>query len=178
MYKISTAYSDWMAGNDWNVFGTLKFTDGTAIGKETADKLVRRFWNTMDRTYYGRLVETKGVRIKRATFLQFGDSGSNRHFHFIADVDFAAQFCVIAQDIWGDLDNWCDRQRSWIAQARDAEACARYAARDCIYDNWRDESSLQEQLTHLHNYGFDRARLRNTTERRLRQHAARVAVQR
>ena len=39
------ALIDHLLAQDWNVFGTLKFVNGRTIGRSSADKLLRSYWN-------------------------------------------------------------------------------------------------------------------------------------
>ena len=34
-----------LLAQDWNVFGTLKFVNGRTIGRHSANKLLRSYWN-------------------------------------------------------------------------------------------------------------------------------------
>ena len=40
----------WTLGH--NIFGTLKFANGNQTHPLKADKVIKRFWNTLDRTWY------------------------------------------------------------------------------------------------------------------------------
>ena len=44
------ALIDHLLAQDWNVFGTLKFVNGRTIGRSSADKLLRSYWNRIDRS--------------------------------------------------------------------------------------------------------------------------------
>ena len=52
---------DYLLEQDWDVFGTLKFVDGRRIGGSTADKLLRSYWNRIDRMFFGHAADRKGV---------------------------------------------------------------------------------------------------------------------
>jgi hypothetical protein len=43
------ALIDHLMAQDWNVFGTLKFVNGRTIGRHSANKLLRSYWNKVDR---------------------------------------------------------------------------------------------------------------------------------
>jgi len=45
--------TDWLVDQNFTVFGTLKFTDGFEIYDTLAEKLVRKYFNILDRAYYG-----------------------------------------------------------------------------------------------------------------------------
>ena len=56
---------------DWDVFGTLKFVDGRTIGSVTANKLLRSYWNKIDRVLFGHAADRKGVRVPRWCFVGY-----------------------------------------------------------------------------------------------------------
>jgi hypothetical protein len=56
-----------LLAQDWNVFGTLKFVNGRTIGRDSADKLLRSYWNKIDRLMFGKAAERQNMR--RATMV-------------------------------------------------------------------------------------------------------------
>ena len=47
-----------LLAQDWNMFGTLKFVNGRTIGRgKTANKLLRSYWNKIDRVFFGKAAE-------------------------------------------------------------------------------------------------------------------------
>ena len=50
---------------EWNVFGTLKFVNGRTIGRQSAHKLLRSYWNKVDRTFFGKAAERQNMRLPR-----------------------------------------------------------------------------------------------------------------
>ena len=71
--------AEWLIAQDFTVFGTLKFTDGTSISREHGDKIVRTYFNALDRTYFGHAVGNSNVRHQRVVFVHTGISGTNLH---------------------------------------------------------------------------------------------------
>ena len=47
---------------DWDVFGTLRFVNGRTIGRNTADKLLRSYWNRVDRVFFGHAADRQNMR--------------------------------------------------------------------------------------------------------------------
>jgi hypothetical protein len=87
---------------DWDVFGTLKFVDGRTIGSVTANKLLRSYWNRIDRVFFGHAADRKGVRLPRWCFAHEGSDSENFHIHFllkspIADTTHA---CTVLNAVW------------------------------------------------------------------------------
>ncbi|EDM72521.1 hypothetical protein RAZWK3B_09726 [Roseobacter sp. AzwK-3b] len=87
---------------DWNVFGTLKFVDGRTIGSVTANKLLRSYWNRIDRVFFGHAADRRNIRVPRWCFAHEGTDTENFHVHFllkspIADVEYA---CCVLNAVW------------------------------------------------------------------------------
>ena len=111
-----------LLAQDWNVFGTLKFVNGRTIGRSSADKLLRSYWNKMDRLMFGKAAERQNMRLPRWCFAHEGSDSENFHVHFalqapILDVDHMC--CVLnasvgaapcSNSVFGEeLDHSCSR---------------------------------------------------------------------
>jgi hypothetical protein len=68
---------------DWDVFGTLKFVNGRTIGRKTANKLLRSYWNKIDRVFFGKAAERQDMRMPRWCFAHEGADSENFHVHFV-----------------------------------------------------------------------------------------------
>lgn len=149
--KLSQAQKKWLYGNDWTVFGTLKFTDGTIISKTRGLKLAQLFWQKLDCYYFGAATRRKNMRIERAVYAQCGKDAQseNLHFHFVAKPPLPEAFCQIASRTWGALDRWCDGKHSQIELARSAAATAIYSACETYFDGKRDFNSFRPEMTHF-----------------------------
>jgi len=77
------ALIDHLLTQDWNVFGTLKFVNGRTIGRSSADKLLRSYWNRIDRMFFGKAAERQNMRVPRWCFAHEGSDHENYHVHFI-----------------------------------------------------------------------------------------------
>ena len=91
-----------LLAQDWNVFGTLKFVNGRTIGRSSADKLLRSYWNKMDRLMFGKAAERQNMRLPRWCFAHEGSDSENFHVHFalqapILDVD---HMCCVLNAVW------------------------------------------------------------------------------
>jgi len=73
----------YLLSQEWNVFGTLKFVNGRTIGRESANKLLRSYWNKIDRVIYGRAAERQNMRVPRWCFAHEGVDHENFHVHFV-----------------------------------------------------------------------------------------------
>ena len=72
-----------LMAQDWDVFGTLKFVNGRTIGRGSADKRLRSYWNKMDRVIYGKAAERQNMRVPRWCFAHEGSDHENFHVHFV-----------------------------------------------------------------------------------------------
>ena len=72
-----------LMAQDWNVFGTLKFINGRTIGRSSADKILRSYWNKIDGVIYGKAAERRDMRVPRWCFAHEGADSENYHVHFV-----------------------------------------------------------------------------------------------
>ena len=106
------ALIDHLLAQDWNVFGTLKFVNGRTIGRSSADKLLRSYWNRIDRMFFGKAAERQNMRVPRWCFAHEGSDSENYHIHFalqapIPDVD---HMCCMLNAVWAQHPA---KQRHW-----------------------------------------------------------------
>ena len=105
--KEHRALTDWMVETNWQVFGTLKFTDGSAISLRRAENLVCKYFNKLDRAYYGNAATNVGMRHNRVVVKHMGTSGTNLHYHFLAKPDMdLALFADLARKQWAHMSSW------------------------------------------------------------------------
>ena len=97
---VETVKSDW--AKDHNIFGTLKFADGTQTSDERAEKAIKRFWMTMDRFWWGASGVKAGHRLSRVVWQHRGVTGTNIHYHFT--VKAGSAFITRAKQAWRDAD--------------------------------------------------------------------------
>ena len=122
-----------LLAQDWNVFGTLKFVNGRTIGRSSADKLLRSYWNKMDRLMFGKAAERQNKRVPRWCFAHEGSDSENFHVHF------ALQAPILTWIICAVSSMPCGRstmlkQRLWrrtgSCQCRTAAAVASYVTHE------------------------------------------------
>ncbi|MFT5742307.1 MAG: hypothetical protein ACI86S_000365 [Paracoccaceae bacterium] len=146
--KQHSALTDWLAGTEWTVFGTLKFTDGHRINERKAEAIVRKFFNSLDRAYFGCNLVDAGHRIERVVFKQLGSSGSNVHYHFVAKPYFnTEQFCNAAKCAWAEASNFTmGYEHTVIEPARSAAGARNYG----LHEFWKlGADTLCLHATHL-----------------------------
>ena len=127
------ALIDHLLAQDWNVFGTLKFVNGRTISRSSADKLLRSYWNRIDRMFFGKAAERQNKRVPRWCFAHEGSDSENFHVHFalhapIPDVDHVS--CVL-NAVWAQHNNQtAPLFKNWITPVIDRTAVASYLTRE------------------------------------------------
>ena len=116
---------------DWNVFGTLKFVSGRAIGRSSADKLLRSYLNKMDRVMFGKAAERQNMRVPRWCFAHEGSDHENYHVHFVmkSAPNITESMCCLLNAVWaqhhaqtvgsfGEVDSKipCQSQSFWVGR--------------------------------------------------------------
>ena len=125
-----------LLAQDWNVFGTLKFVNGRTIGRSSADKLLRSYWNRIDRMFFGKAAERQNMRVPRWCFAHDGSDSENFHIHFalqapILDMD---HMCCVLNAVWAQHHaHTAPLSKNWIMPAQDRAAVASYVT----HEYWR-----------------------------------------
>ena len=73
---------EWITQTNWELAVTLTFHYD--ITEARANKTLRRWWNEIDRYFYGNAVKRQAKRTKRACLIEKGKSGTNYHYHIHA----------------------------------------------------------------------------------------------
>jgi hypothetical protein len=127
------AVMDDLLAQDWNVFGTLKFVNGRTIGRHSADKLLRLYWNRVDRVFFGKSAERQNLRIPRWCFAHEGSDSENFHVHFallspLSDVEHA---CCVLNAMWAQLHTQtAPLAKNWVMPVTDRSAVAQYLTKE------------------------------------------------
>ena len=130
------ALIDHLLAQDWNVFGTLKFVNGRTIGRSSADKLLRSYWNRIDHSFFGKTAERQNMRVPRWCFAHEGGDTENYHIHFalqapIPDVD---HMCCTLNAVWAQHHSQtAPLAKNWIMPVQDPAAVASYVT----HEYWR-----------------------------------------
>ncbi len=101
--KQRNVLASWIADYEFNVFGTLTFdakklhreviaqrqnvrgaVSYEEMKKEVEIKALKRYWNKLDRKYFGNSAYRNNKRIQRFNVVQIGKTGTNTHIHFAA----------------------------------------------------------------------------------------------
>ena len=111
-----------LLAQDWDVFGTLKFVNGRTIGRETADKLLRSYWNKIDRIIYGKAAERQNLRVPRWCFAHEGADHENFHIHFVlkSATPDTEQMCCLLNAVWAQHHKQtAPLAKNWVMPVQD-----------------------------------------------------------
>ena len=132
------------------MFGTLKFVNGRTIGQNTADLLLRSYWNQIDRMFFGRAAERKNLRVPRWCFAHEGSDSENFHVHFallspLADIE---QSCAVLNAVWTQHHpQTAPLEKNWIMPVVSRSRVVNYLTREY----WRMGSATYlEQISCPH----------------------------
>ena len=139
------ALVQYLLAQDWDVFGTLKFVNGRTIGRESANKLLRSYWNKVDRVIYGKAAERQNIRLPRWCFAHEGSDCENFHVHFVmpSPLQDTEQTCCLLNAIWAQHHaQTAPLAKNWIMPLQDRTAVASYVT----HEYWRmgDETRVDE----------------------------------
>jgi hypothetical protein len=125
-----------LLAQDWDVFGTLKFANGRTIGRSSADKLLRSYWNRIDRMFFGKAAERQSVRVPRWCFAHEGSDHENFHVHFVvpSPLQNTEHMCCLLNAVWAQHHaQTAPLAKNWIMPAQDRAAVASYVT----HEYWR-----------------------------------------
>ena len=139
-----------LMAQDWNVFGTLKFVNGRTIGRETANKLLRSYWNKIDRVMFGKAAERQNMRVPRWCFAHEGSDSENFHVHFVmqSPLQDTEHMCCLLNAVWAQHHaQTAPLAKNWIMPVQDRAAVASYVT----HEYWRmgSDTILDESLLGL-----------------------------
>ena len=121
---------------DWDVFGTLKFVNGRTIGRESANKLLRSYWNKVDRIIYGKAAERQNMRVPRWCFAHEGADHENFHIHFVMPslLQDTEYICCVLSAVWAQHHTQtAPLAKNWIMPVQDRAAVTSYVT----HEYWR-----------------------------------------
>ena len=126
-----------LMAQDWDVFGTLKFVNGRTIGRHSANKLLRSYWNKIDRVIYGKAAERQNMRVPRWCFAHEGSDHENFHVHLVtpSPLQDTEDMCCLLNASLGAASMLKQRHwlKNWIMPVTDRAAVASYVT----HEYWR-----------------------------------------
>ncbi|MDA9274466.1 hypothetical protein N9Q06_00335 [bacterium] len=121
---------------DWDVFGTLKFVNGRTIDRKTANKLLRSYWNKIDRVTFGKAAERQDMRVPRWCFAHEGGDHENFHVHFVlqSKLQDTEHMCCLLNAVWAQHHaQTAPLAKNWVMPVQDRAAVASYLT----HEYWR-----------------------------------------
>ena len=125
-----------LMAQDWDVFGTLKFVNGRTIGRETANTLLRSYWNKIDWVMFGKAAERQNMRLPRWCFAHEGSDSENFHVHFVmkSALHDTQRMCCLLNAVWAQHHaQTAPLAKNWIMPVQDHAAVASYVT----HEYWR-----------------------------------------
>ena len=95
--------AEWVRSQNFWLFGTATFKDGSRINDSDAISDAKHFFNILDRQILERKDTSQGKRLDRLVFLEYGRLGANAHIHFLikgTDLRHFKQIYYTAPSIW------------------------------------------------------------------------------
>jgi hypothetical protein len=80
--RIKKEGAEWVRKQNFWLFGTATFKDGSQVTAEQAVADAKHFFNILDRSILKRKELAEGNRLERIVFLEYGRLGANTHIHF------------------------------------------------------------------------------------------------
>lgn len=123
----------YLVEQDWDVFGTLKFVNGRTIGSEAAHKLVRSYWNKVDRVFFGHAACRQNVRVPRWCFAHEGSDTENFHIHFLlkSPITDTGHACCALNAMWAQHDHQtAPLAKNWVMPVKSRSSAANYVTRE------------------------------------------------
>ena len=80
--RIQQDGATWIAQQQFWLFGTARYYDGSTISRQEAERDTRHYFNTVDRQILTRRDYNEGTRLQRLVFIETGRTRINTHIHF------------------------------------------------------------------------------------------------
>jgi hypothetical protein len=136
----------YLLGQDWDVFGTLKFVNGRTIGSTSAHKLLRSYWNKVDRVFFGHSASRQNMRVPRWCFAHEGSDTENFHIHFLvkSPIDDTDHACCVLNAIWAKHHlETAPLAKNWVMPVINRSRAVNYVTREY----WRmGSATLLEEM--------------------------------
>ena len=132
-YRERKALMTSLLDRSWDVFGTLRFVNGRTISRNTADKLLRSYWNRVDRVFFGHAADRQNIRVPRWCFAHEGSDSENFHVHFLLKSPIAdtKHVCCVLNAVWAQHHKQTGPMaKNWIMPVKDRWEVANYATRE------------------------------------------------
>lgn len=103
--QIVSTGSEWVAQQQFTLFGTATYYDGTLVGKDEAIRDTKYFFNMLDRKLIKRKDYEEGKKLQRLAFIETGRTRTNSHIHFYIkgnDEAIDRQIKELSEKLWAE----------------------------------------------------------------------------
>ena len=127
------AMRNWVVGEGYDTFCTLKFRNGYDIDEAQAERIVQQFLQRVDRAYWGNRASKDNLRCARFVFKHRGISKQNTHFHaVIQSQNNLYTFLQVLRSTWAGFNETC-AHTSQFEKARNATATGTYCTHEWLH---------------------------------------------
>ena len=103
----------WTRQQQFWLFGTCTYVDGTAVTRQQCVENTKRFFNNLDRSVLGRRLYKENMRLPRLVYVETGRFRVNTHVHF-----------YISGYTWKHYRRiWTTAEKLWSKQIDGARDC-------------------------------------------------------
>ena len=103
----------WTRQQNFWLFVTCTYVDGTAVTRQQCVRNAQRFFNNLDRSVLGRRLYRENVKLPRLVYIETGRFRVNTHIHF-----------YISGYTWQHYRRiWQTAEKTWRAQIDGARDC-------------------------------------------------------
>ena len=103
----------WTRQQNFWLFGTCTYVDGTAVTRQQCLRNAQRFFNNLDRSVLGRRLYRDNSRLRRLVYVETGRFRVNTHVHF-----------YISGYAWQHYEMiWHTAEKTWREQIDGAKDC-------------------------------------------------------
>lgn len=141
--RIKAEGATWVARQQFWLFGTAKYFDGTEINERKAHKDIQHYFNTIDKAILRRRDYDEGRRLQRLVFIERGRNRVNTHFHFFIKGTHLKQYKAI----------WHIAEANWTRYIQSAASIQIQDNIEFIYERkgycWKEFDDIHSETLHL-----------------------------
>jgi hypothetical protein len=141
--RIKAEGATWVARQQFWLFGTAKYFDGTEIHERKAHKDIRHYFNTIDKALLRRQDYDEGRRLQRLVFIERGRNRVNTHFHFFIKGTHLRQYRTI----------WRTVEANWTRHIQGADSIQIQDNIEFIYERkgycWKEFDDIRSETLHV-----------------------------
>ena len=141
--RIKAEGATWVAQQQFWIFGTAKYFDGTEIHERKAHKDIQHYFNTIDKAILRRRDYDEGTRLQRLVFIERGKTRTNTHFHFF----------LKGTHLWQYKKIWHTAEANWTRHIKGADNILIQDNIEFINERkgycWKEFDDIRSETLHL-----------------------------